>query len=358
MDELVNRTNTSDDKIVLVKAKSNIVKLSPNLDTELKNKISNLSLKEQMRLIKSELEYQNFPFIEDQKIKKGKFLAKGTFGKVYAATYGEIDVALKELEIDKVFKNILSLLQEIQMSMLSFHERVPRFYGVFFRENDQNKEHFICLVFDLVKGESLKDISVKRYKDNLPLKLDALIQLVSIINDLHNKNIIHRDLKPENIIVSDDDKVYLIDFGTSKVVSGKTTRTYDAKGTTIYMGPENFEIRDIEENENGEENGGGDENDIDTRPITISFSFDVWSLGCIISEICSGIQPWKNFPGKNGINESVIMKFLMSKKDFPIPGTLDQPLKDLLMLVFNNDPDERIKTSVLLEKLKEYRGSL
>jgi serine/threonine protein kinase len=47
--------------------------------------------------------------------------------------------------------------------------------------------------------------------------------------------IIHRDLKPENIIVGADGYPVLIDFGTAKVVKG---RTFTSLGTAHYMAPE------------------------------------------------------------------------------------------------------------------------
>ena len=33
---------------------------------------------------------------------------------------------------------------------------------------------------------------------------------------VHEERIIHRDIKPDNFIITDDSKVYLIDFGLSK----------------------------------------------------------------------------------------------------------------------------------------------
>ena len=55
------------------------------------------------------------------------------------------------------------------------------------------------------------------------------------LENLTEHNIIHRDLKPENVMVDTDGYARLIDFGTAKVVEG---RTYTIVGTPHYMASE------------------------------------------------------------------------------------------------------------------------
>lgn len=59
--------------------------------------------------------------------------------------------------------------------------------------------------------------------------------LVMIIDHLHERDIIYRDLKPENTMIDDMGYPKLIDFGTGKIVRG---RTYTTVGTPHYMAPE------------------------------------------------------------------------------------------------------------------------
>lgn len=348
-----------DDKTVLLKTRSNIVTLSSNLMELLaqESKIKLLNTDEKVDLIKKEVVKLNFPIIDDSKIEKFEELGKGTYGRVYRANYNNIDAALKELSVSKVFKDIKTLLQEINMSLVTEHERVPKFHGVFF------KNDFICLVFDRVIGTTLKKTCELKYKDNLRKKYNILTELVSIINDLHKMKVIHRDLKPDNIIVNDEDKVFLIDFGTSKVVAGDETKTFDAKGTPNYNGPENFNLKsDVEEDEEEEdddnqkknENGDEKKDKEDDRPITISVAFDVWSLGCIISEIVSGVLPWKN---KKKYTEPMVMSWLSKGELFPIPEEIPSNLKAILSECFINAPDKRIKTEDLLKKMSDLRDN-
>ena len=59
--------------------------------------------------------------------------------------------------------------------------------------------------------------------------------LLIIVEYLHERNIIHRDIKPENIMIDDEGYPKLIEFGTAKIVTG---RTYTTVGTPHYMAPE------------------------------------------------------------------------------------------------------------------------
>ncbi len=56
--------------------------------------------------------------------------------------------------------------------------------------------------------------------------------------------IIHRDIKPENILLSQDKKVYLVDFGLAKLGEGEIASTV-AKGTFGFMPPEQIHKRQL-----------------------------------------------------------------------------------------------------------------
>ena len=59
--------------------------------------------------------------------------------------------------------------------------------------------------------------------------------IFTIVEHLHERQIIYRDLKPENMVVDSEGYPRLIDFGTSRFVTG---RTYTIVGTPHYMAPE------------------------------------------------------------------------------------------------------------------------
>lgn len=82
---------------------------------------------------------------------------------------------------------------------------------------------------------------------------------------MHERDIIYRDLKPENVMLDEEGYIRLIDFGTAKVVSG---RTYTMVGTPHYMAPEVI-------------TGKG-----------YTMAADFWSLGVMIYEFLCGVVPF------------------------------------------------------------------
>ena len=87
----------------------------------------------------------------------------------------------------------------------------------------------------------------------------------------HGADIVHRDLKPANVLISDDDRVKIVDFGLAAAASFAGTRLTSAGmavGTPTYMSPE--QIR-------------GQEFDART---------DIYSLGVIMYEMLTGRPPY------------------------------------------------------------------
>ena len=50
-------------------------------------------------------------------------------------------------------------------------------------------------------------------------------QLLKGLDYCHERHIVHRDLKPENVLFTEDERVKICDFGSSKVIDGSTTST-------------------------------------------------------------------------------------------------------------------------------------
>jgi serine/threonine-protein kinase len=63
-------------------------------------------------------------------------------------------------------------------------------------------------------------------------------QMCQILAYLHERSIIHRDFTPDNLILTDDDKLKLIDFNVAQVQQVGTTGTIAGKHS--YLPPEQF----------------------------------------------------------------------------------------------------------------------
>lgn len=87
-------------------------------------------------------------------------------------------------------------------------------------EKTEDGKHYHVMVMDLL-GPSLEDLfqACKR-KFSLKTVLLIAIQMVKLIQKVHEERIIHRDIKPDNFLIgcteSTKDNVYIIDFGLAK----------------------------------------------------------------------------------------------------------------------------------------------
>lgn len=88
----------------------------------------------------------------------------------------------------------------------------------------------------------------------------------------HNKNIVHRDLKPENVLFTEDDRVKICDFGSSKFIA-KETKSTPYIVSRYYRAPELL-----------------------LGMNTYSDKIDIFATGCIMAELFT-LTPL--FPGKS-----------------------------------------------------------
>ncbi len=135
------------------------------------------------------------------------------------------------------------------------------------------------IAMEWVQGKSLRDVLAD---GRLPPRRLAQIahQIADGLAQAHAAGIVHRDLKPENIIVSDTDRVKIIDFGLVKLnplngpeLSRAMTRSAGTAagivlGTVGYMSPEQASGRDAD------------------------YRSDQFSLGLIAYEAVTGRRPF------------------------------------------------------------------
>ncbi|KAL0937350.1 g2-specific protein kinase nima [Colletotrichum truncatum] len=129
--------------------------------------------------------------------------------------------------------------------------------------------------------------------------------------------ILHRDLKPENVFLGEDNSVKLGDFGLSKMIqSHDFASTY--VGTPFYMSPEICAAEKY------------------------TLKSDIWSLGCIIYELCSREPPF------NAKSHFQLVQKIKEGKVSPLPSCYSSELMGTIKDCLRVNPDHRPDTAQLL----------
>ncbi|KAF8472626.1 kinase-like domain-containing protein [Kalaharituber pfeilii] len=144
---------------------------------------------------------------------------------------------------------------------------------------------------------------------------------------MRGKTVIHRDLKPENVFLDENNSVKLGDFGLSKMLASEQQLAMTYVGTPLYMSPELFS---------------------DTP---YNLKTDIWSLGCIIYELCT-LQP--PFTAKS-LNQ--LVNTIKSGRFEPIPNHYSAELRSVIEQCLRGDAKERPETAQLLHHpmVRSYR---
>ena len=154
--------------------------------------------------------------ISNLKILKNE-LFKGSESFIYEAHFLNNNVLIKKRKPKKYRNSLLDT--ELRISRLKIESKiiefslnnniaVPTLYGIDLNEAE--------LIIEFLKGKSLGELLAE---ENLILDqskiFDYFTKIGTMTSILHNIEIIHGDLTPFNIFLTNDEKLYLIDFGLS-----------------------------------------------------------------------------------------------------------------------------------------------
>ena len=215
-------------------------------------------------------------YIFNNTIKIIRKLGEGSQGGVYlgliegkqtyvAIKYYNIVGSEKVDRIEKEYK----LLEQLD------NEHIVQYIECEIEKSLYNPTSKIIIVMEYLEMNLMQFIQ-KYKKENeikyLPIPLISNItrQILLGLQYLHKNKIIHRDLKPENILMNYNEKIVKIcDFGISTAVDyRKTLLVRSIAGTKAYMAPEVLLQKKY------------------------GYDCDIWSLGCIVYTLVSGMHPY------------------------------------------------------------------
>jgi serum/glucocorticoid-regulated kinase 2 len=245
-----------------------------------------------------------------------RVLGTGAFGSVVLCRAVSTNnlVAIKSIEKAKISQEELSrLMTEREILSKTVHPFIIHMDNAF-----ETTTHF-HFVLEYCPGGDLYSLLESQSRLTEHLVVFYTSSIVSALVCLHHKEVAYRDLKPENILLDARGFVRLADFGLAKQAMTPTAMTYTFCGSVDYMAPEVIL-------------GHG-----------YGIAADVWSLGCVVFEMFTGLPPFYTTRGRRALFEKICKGHVL------YPAYLSRPAVLFLQCCLEVDPLNRWKMSQLLE---------
>ncbi|WEW55829.1 Suppressor of Sensor Kinase (SLN1) [Emydomyces testavorans] len=285
---------------------------------------------------------------------QGQFIGGGASGSVYAAI--DLDtsylMAVKEIKLQEpsVIPGVAQQIRD-EMAVLEVldHPNIVSYRGI---EVHRDK---VYIFMEYCSGGSLATLLEHgRIEDETVIMVYAL-QMLEGLAYLHQAGVVHCDIKPANILLDHNGVIKYVDFGAAMIIArqGKTRVAMDhhyggnykdasalgkephgqrknqksVTGTPMYMSPEL--VRGEASNTGGRHG-----------------SMDIWSLGCVVLEMATGLRPWAGID-----NEWAIMYKIAqgNQPHLPAPDQLSEMGIDFIKRCFVLDPAKRPSAVELLQ---------
>lgn len=246
-------------------------------------------------------------------------LGEGGMGVVYRARDTELEreVALKVLPPDALADAELraTLLHEARTASQLNHPNVCTIHEV---GQDGGR---IYVAMELVQGRPLRElIPPGGLPDETVVRYAA--PLARALAHAHERRVVHRDLKTANVVIGPGGQPKLLDFGLSRRILDETSRGAPAMatsggvaGTPQYLAPEILM--------------GG----------RAGASSDLWALGVVLYELCSGTVPFSGGPLGS------VVTAILHATPAPLPDHTGPGLRAVTMRCLAKEPSQRYSSA-------------
>lgn len=251
------------------------------------------------------------PILILNQYKRIEKLGGGSYGDVYLYEADNISYAVKRITM---FNTISTMMEISMLNSLSHPYILKPFEVISLSKGIEN------IVLPL-SSKSLYDVI------SSVLKMSQIIlishQILTALDYMHQNNVIHRDIKTDNIILIDT-KAYIIDFGLSTYIFDNTCKNPNVY-TYNYRAPEVF------------------------AQIPYDTKADIFAMGCTIYEMIYG-KYMANITEKRGTKGYMQMLEAIQEAKIKISSdnSLQQDMKDLLLSMIDENPDNRLIAKELL----------
>eukprot|EP01097_Dermamoeba_algensis_P011313 TRINITY_DN874_c0_g1_i1.p1 TRINITY_DN874_c0_g1~~TRINITY_DN874_c0_g1_i1.p1 ORF type:complete len:225 (-),score=14.22 TRINITY_DN874_c0_g1_i1:472-1146(-) len=207
------------------------------------------------------------------------------------------------------------------------HDNIVQYYGACFEKKT------LQIFLEYVPGGSIASLLIKFGPLNEQVIAAYTRQILLGLVYLHKHKILHRDIKGANILVDNNGVVKLADFGASKRILStffilsvcvsfsslflcsysnirlalkSTDGRSVIRGTPYWMAPEVI------------------------KQMKVSSRADVWSVGCTVIEMATGLPPWHEFSDQ----VSALFHIAKSNKTPNLPENLSGAAHEFLLACF------------------------
>lgn len=278
----------------------------------------------------------DLPVIAPAALEIKTLLGEGGFKKVFLGRWQGGSVAVGQLKVTVPEKELQDFHHELSLLASFRHPNLVLLMGVCV-------EAPLAIVTEFCSKGSLydclhkkKSLSPLEPKGKSPLELEKravsmMFDIACGLNYLHKQRIAHRDLKSLNVLVGRGDQLKICDFGCSKLRTQSSTM-HTVVGSPLWMAPE------IMRNE------------------TYSYPADVYSMGLVFYEICTGTLPYE---GLNQMQLCMEVAMKGTRPTFPGEGAgvCSKNIRDIIQQCWGK-PDERPLMDVVVESLHEEGARL
>jgi len=150
----------------------------------------------------------------------------------------------------------------------------PSIVSVYDTGEDVNPDGTVApfIVMEYVEGRTLRDII--KAEGRLPARraMEIAADVCGALDFSHRNGLIHRDIKPANVMITQAGAVKVMDFGIARTLAddaATVTQTANVIGTAQYLSPEQ------------------------ARGETVDGRSDVYSTGCLLYELVTGVPPFQ-----------------------------------------------------------------
>lgn len=253
---------------------------------------------------------------------------RGLFGKINRVRIQETEEVYACMEIDYSIistEERIRLKREIEILPHLVHKHVVRYLESVY---DHEAKMSYLLMEHFTLGD-LADVIRSYRKEHTRIEEDRIWRIFAQLliameychsvrkpNAIHVGSIVHRNIIPSNIFVGEGDLIKLGYFSLHQVL-GSNSLIRDAE-SPFYTAPEIL------------------------QQLPYTEKADVWSLGCVVYELCTLRRPFIELEGES------LVDVIMHNSYEPIMNEYSQELRDTVSLMLSIDPNARPSAADLL----------